>query len=96
MEGALDNFELLLTAEAAEVNGVSRYANGERWIKFWMFHGIEEDVAVHDVDVEMMGAAHEVAIEDGRQEPASTTDLTEKSAKMNLQKESKKTLFLKY
>ena len=30
------------------------------------------------------------------QEPASTTDLTEKSAKMNLQKESKKTLFLKY
>ena len=51
VERPLDDLQLLLSAETAEVHGVAGNTNGQSRIFFRMLHGVDEELPVHDVDV---------------------------------------------
>ena len=51
VERPLDDLQLLLSAETAEVHGVAGNTDGQSRIFFRMLHGVDEELPVHDVDV---------------------------------------------
>src|SRR5688572_28267289 len=64
MEGAVDHVHLLFARQPHEVDGVTRYADGQAWIFLGMLHGVEQRFAVQHVDVHVEPGAAEVGVHD--------------------------------
>src|SRR5688572_656435 len=63
VEGAIDDVHLLLAAEPHEVHRVPGHADGEARVLLRMLHGVEQRVAVQDVDVHVVAGGGEVGVE---------------------------------
>lgn len=63
MEGAINNIELLFAREFSEIHGVARNADRQLWVFLWVIHGIEQDVFLENVDIEVMSIVCEIAVE---------------------------------
>lgn len=65
MEGAFNDFQLLLTRKAAEIDGIAGNTYGQCRILFGMSHGIRQNPAVHHVDIQVMSALGEITVQYG-------------------------------
>ena len=65
MEGAFNDFQLLLTRKAAEIDGIAGNTYGQCRILFGMSHGIRQYPAVHHVDIQVMSALGEITVQYG-------------------------------
>ena len=64
MERSRNNFLLLFLGQAVEVDGITGNTDGQIRILFGMLGGIDEHIAVEDVDVDVLCALTEVAVDD--------------------------------
>ncbi len=64
MEGAFNDFQLLLTRKA-EIDGIAGNTYGQCRILFGMSHGIRQYPAVHHVDIQVMSALGEITVQYG-------------------------------
>ena len=64
MEGAADNFSLLLPRELVEVDSITRNTDGEVWIKIGIFVSLDKLLLIEDVYVDVMRVLLEIAVED--------------------------------
>src|SRR3954464_13033885 len=67
MEGAVDDIKLLLARELDEVHGVTGHPDRELGVKLRGIHGMQEGFAVEDVDVDVVAALGEVAVQHAHQ-----------------------------
>src|SRR4051812_23690856 len=67
MEGAVDDIELLLTRELDEVHRVAGHPDGELRVQLRVVHGMQQGLAVEDVDVDVVAALGEVAVQHAHQ-----------------------------
>ena len=67
MEGSRNNLSLLLFGEAAEVYGVSGYADGEVGVELGVLVRLEKCFAAEYVYVEVVSVSAEVAVKDIRE-----------------------------
>jgi hypothetical protein len=67
VEGAADDFLLLLAGELVEVHSVAGHADGEVGEGLGVFVGLHESFAVEHVHVDVVGLLGEVAVEDGHE-----------------------------
>ena len=67
MEGAPDHFLLLFPGETVEVHRVAGDPNGETGVFFRMVHGVHQGLPLQNVDIEVVSALDEVAVQNGRQ-----------------------------
>ena len=65
MECSCNYFILLFFCKFMEVDGITGDANGQVRVLFGMLGGIDEHIAVEDVDVDVLSALTEVAVDDG-------------------------------
>mmetsp|Transcript_16804 Transcript_16804/g.46970 ORF Transcript_16804/g.46970 Transcript_16804/m.46970 type:complete len:218 (+) Transcript_16804:251-904(+) len=62
MERAVEHLLLLLLCQLDEMDGIARHPDGQVRIVVGVLHGIEEHVAVEDINVDVMPTIEEVAI----------------------------------
>lgn len=64
MEGAADNFPLLLLGELVEVDRITRNTDGEVGIKIGIFVSLDKLLLIEDVYVDVMRVLLEITVED--------------------------------
>ena len=67
VEGALDDLQLLLPGQAAEIHRIAGHPDGQAGVLLGMLHGVDEGLTPEDVHVQMVGPLAEVAVQNGDQ-----------------------------
>ena len=64
MERSRNHFLLLFLGQAVEVDCIAGNTNGQVRVLFGVLGGIDEHIAVEDVDIDVLSALTEVAVDD--------------------------------
>ena len=63
VDGARQDIKLLLACQFYEIDSIAAHPDSQLWIFLWVFHGVKQQLAVKNIDVDMLSACRgEVAV----------------------------------